>query len=62
MEVNKDTGLIDLNKMRANEASSKLDQTPTYDPYSSSPFKDRTLNSVLIPSLNVVGPHRLQHP
>jgi hypothetical protein len=55
-------GLIDVQKMR-DKANAQQQTQPAkeVDMYADSPNKDRSLDTVLIDNINVMGPIRLQH-
>jgi hypothetical protein len=60
MEINKETGLIDVDKLRTqSNAKNPLSSQPNR--FANSPYDKRTLNDVLIDNLNVVGKHRMQN-
>lgn len=62
MEIN-DKGPIDFEKLRqqANSKNPSSSQFNSASKYANSPNKDRSLENVLIPNLNVCAHHKLQH-
>lgn len=64
MEINDETGVIDIDKLRTQFANStKLDASvSTNHKYKGSPFENRNLETVVVgDDLLVTGPLRLQH-